>query len=226
MRSRTRASASRRTRRASRPAWWPPCSRWPTTGSTRRSSTKYGLEDGAVDVSDDGGRDQVEPLTTRASRRDRAGRPSASRRTNPAGLAAGRVRPSRPSLLGGCGQSSYNYRWDLFFDSVLRPDSLILTGLWLTVSIAVISQVIGVVLGIVGAMGRISRIAPVRVLRRFYVWFFRGTPLLVQITLIYFGLSVTRHLYRGPDINTSAVRGLRRRPGRDLRALASTRAPT
>lgn len=95
-------------------------------------------------------------------------------------------------LLGGCGQSSYNYRWNLFFDSIFRPDSLILTGLWLTVSIAVISQVIGVALGIVGAMGRISRIAPVRILASLYVWFFRGTPLLVQITLIYFGLSVTR----------------------------------
>jgi polar amino acid transport system permease protein len=32
----------------------------------------------------------------------------------------------------------------------------------------------------------------VRFLASFYVWFFRGTPLLVQITLIYFGLSVTR----------------------------------
>jgi polar amino acid transport system permease protein len=96
------------------------------------------------------------------------------------------------ALLAGCGTSSYNYRWNLFFDSVFRPDALILTGLWLTLSIAVVSQVIGVALGIVGAMGRISRIAPVRFLASFYVWFFRGTPLLVQITLIYFGLSVTR----------------------------------
>jgi polar amino acid transport system permease protein len=96
------------------------------------------------------------------------------------------------TLLAGCGQSSYNYRWNLFFDSIFRPDGLILSGLWLTLSIAVVSQVIGVTLGIIGAMGRISRIAPVRFLATFYVWFFRGTPLLVQITLIYFGLAVTR----------------------------------
>jgi polar amino acid transport system permease protein len=95
-------------------------------------------------------------------------------------------------LLVSCGQSSYQYRWNLFFDSIFRPDGLILAGLWLTLSIAVVSQVIGVALGILGAMGRISRVAPVRFLASFYVWFFRGTPLLVQITLIYFGLSVTR----------------------------------
>jgi polar amino acid transport system permease protein len=48
-----------------------------------------------------------------------------------------------------------------------------------------------VVLGIVGAMGRISRITPMRFLATFYVWLFRGTPLLVQITLIFYGLGVT-----------------------------------
>jgi polar amino acid transport system permease protein len=42
-----------------------------------------------------------------------------------------------------------------------------------------------------GALGRLSAILPVRWLANFYVWFFRGTPLLVQIALIYFGLGVT-----------------------------------
>ena len=95
-------------------------------------------------------------------------------------------------LLGGCeAAGSYQYRWNLFFDSLLRPSPQILAGLGLTLGIAIISQLLGVILGVFGALGRLSRLSPVRLLSGFYVWFFRGTPLLVQIALIYFGLGVT-----------------------------------
>ena len=103
-------------------------------------------------------------------------------------------------LVGGCGQSSYQYNWNILVDSVVRPDRLILSGLWLTLSISVISQTIGVVLGVLGGLGKMSRIAPLRWLANLYVWFFRGTPLLVQITFIYFGLGVTR-IYQWPEIH-------------------------
>jgi polar amino acid transport system permease protein len=101
--------------------------------------------------------------------------------------------------LSACSGGSYQYRWGLFFDSILRPDGLILSGLWLTLSIAVTSQVIGVVLGVLGALGKQARRRPIRWLANFYVWFFRGTPLLVQISLLFFGLSVTK-VYTWPDI--------------------------
>ena len=39
---------------------------------------------------------------------------------------------------------------------------------------------------------------PLRCIAGVYVWIFRGTPLLVQIALIYFGLGVTR-IYSWPD---------------------------
>jgi polar amino acid transport system permease protein len=116
-------------------------------------------------------------------------------------------------LLASCSQaapSSYQYRWEIFFNSIFQPDALILNGLWLTLSISVVSQLIGVVLGVFGAVGRLSRVRPFRWLANFYVWFFRGTPLLVQITFIYFGLGVT-HIYGwprldlGPLIITSGV---------------------
>lgn len=95
-------------------------------------------------------------------------------------------------LLAGCEQAgSYQYRWNLFFDSIFHPSGQILGGLALTVGIAVVSQLIGVILGVFGALGRMSTILPVRWIANFYVWFFRGTPLLVQIALIYFGLGVT-----------------------------------
>ncbi len=103
-------------------------------------------------------------------------------------------------VLAGCVGGSYPYRWGFFFDSILRPDGFILSGLWLTVSISISSQLIGVVLGVFGALGKQAKRRPIRWLANFYVWFFRGTPLLVQISLLFFGLSVTK-IYTWPDIN-------------------------
>jgi polar amino acid transport system permease protein len=106
-------------------------------------------------------------------------------------------------LVSGCSSTalptSYHFDWGLFFRSIFQPDSLILSGLWLTVSIAVISQVIGVILGIFGALGRMARFLPFRLIANIYIWFFRGTPLLVQMMILYFGLLVTR-IYPWPSI--------------------------
>jgi len=94
----------------------------------------------------------------------------------------------------------YQYRWDVFFDSLFAPDPRIIRGIWLTVSIAVTSQIIGVVLGVFGALGRISRIGPFRWLANVYVWVFRGTPLLVQLMVLYYGLLNTNVL-RWEDVS-------------------------
>lgn len=101
-------------------------------------------------------------------------------------------------LVAGCQPSTYQYRWDFFFDSIFRPDGLIIRGLSLTVFIAVVSQAIGVLLGVFGALGKMTRVPYLRAVSEFYIWFFRGTPLLVQISLIYFGLGVTG-IYGWPD---------------------------
>jgi polar amino acid transport system permease protein len=101
-------------------------------------------------------------------------------------------------VVAGCQPSTYQYRWDFFFDSIFRPDSLIIRGIGLTVFIAVIAQTIGVVLGIFAALGKMAKSRVFRVPAGLYVWFFRGTPLLVQISLIYYGLGVTG-IYRWPD---------------------------
>jgi polar amino acid transport system permease protein len=102
-------------------------------------------------------------------------------------------------VAAGCQATSYQYRWNFFFDSILRPDNLILSGLWLTLSISITAQIIGVVLGVFGALGKMTRVRPLRWLANVYVWFFRGTPLLVQISILFYGLSVTR-IWTWPDI--------------------------
>lgn len=91
------------------------------------------------------------------------------------------------------------FDWSAFETAVLRPDSLILNGLWLTVTISITSQFIGVVLGIFGALGRISKVLPLRLLANLYIWIFRGTPLLVQLVFFYFGLGAV-HVYGWPDL--------------------------
>jgi polar amino acid transport system permease protein len=63
----------------------------------------------------------------------------------------------------------------LFSDIILR-------GVWMTIKLTILSMAIGIVLGIVAAVMRLSENPVVRSAAWLYVWFFRGTPLLVQIT--------------------------------------------
>ncbi len=103
-------------------------------------------------------------------------------------------------VAAGCGgKGSYQYRWEYFFQSIFQPDSFILSGLWLTVSIAVTAQIVGVILGVFGALGKMSKIRGIRWFANVYVWFFRGTPLLVQISFLFFGLSVAK-IWTWPDL--------------------------
>jgi len=114
-------------------------------------------------------------------------------------LAAGVVAVLAVAGCQSSGQASgYQYRWDFFFNSIFRPDPLILRGLALTIYIAVISQTLGVVLGVFGAIGKMSKRRITRIPASIYVWIFRGTPLLVQIAIIFYGLGVTK-LYLWPD---------------------------
>jgi polar amino acid transport system permease protein len=104
--------------------------------------------------------------------------------------------------VAGCagGRSGYQYDWSIFFRSIFQPSGLILNGVWLTLVISVVSQIIGVILGVFGALGRMSRRRLPRIVASLYVWFFRGTPLLVQISFIFYGLGVAG-VYRWPPID-------------------------
>jgi polar amino acid transport system permease protein len=64
-----------------------------------------------------------------------------------------------------------------------------------TIVLSLAAQAVGLVLGLVFAVGRMSRNAPARVVSAFYIWFFRGTPVLVQLFFWFNGVpSVFRNL--------------------------------
>ncbi len=77
-----------------------------------------------------------------------------------------------------------------FFDISLAIHSLpfILTGLRYTVLIALASMAIGMVLGLVVALARMSKRPVLTVPARIYISFMRGTPVLVVLFVLYFGL--------------------------------------
>ena len=76
------------------------------------------------------------------------------------------------------------------FDLVVTSFPLLLLGAGVTIKITVMSVALGVLIGLFVGIARICRVKPLRFLAAVYVDFFRGTPLLVQIFLVYFALPV------------------------------------
>ena len=64
----------------------------------------------------------------------------------------------------------------------------LLIGTWATIRICLVAIVLGTMVGVVIGLGSLSIVRPVRLLTRAYIDFIRGTPLLIQLLLIYFVL--------------------------------------
>jgi polar amino acid transport system permease protein len=80
--------------------------------------------------------------------------------------------------------------WHVVWQRIFHPDHVFFRALYTTVYITVVSQVMGVLLGLVAALMRTSKVWPLRFLSGLYVLIFRGTPLLVQIFFIYYGVNL------------------------------------
>ncbi|MEN0136764.1 MAG: ABC transporter permease subunit, partial [Rhodococcus sp. (in: high G+C Gram-positive bacteria)] len=73
---------------------------------------------------------------------------------------------------------------------------LILDNLWpmlkatitMTIPLTIISFTIGLAIALLVALARISSIRPLSMLARFYVSIIRGTPLLVQLFIVFYAL--------------------------------------
>jgi polar amino acid transport system permease protein len=100
------------------------------------------------------------------------------------------------SMLIAAGGTTFDTSF--FTHALFHPSTAFLQGLWRTIYISVIAQALGVVAGLFIALARRSRLAPLRWLGGFYIWLMRGTPLLVQLVLVYNGLAATG-IYRFSD---------------------------
>ncbi len=76
------------------------------------------------------------------------------------------------------------------FDLVTRSFPLLLLGAGVTIQITALSVGFGLVIGVFMGMARLSKMWLIRSFAAVYVDFIRGTPLLVQIFLIYFALPI------------------------------------
>lgn len=71
---------------------------------------------------------------------------------------------------------------------IVQSAPFLLKGCLYTIILAISSMALGLLLGFGLAMMRLSAVAPLRWIAAVYVSAFRGTPLLVQLFLIYYGL--------------------------------------
>ncbi len=79
-----------------------------------------------------------------------------------------------------------NWSWEHFFRYLFSPYLMegVVTTLWL----AVVAMILGCTLGGILAFMRMSKSRIVRGIAGTYIWLWRGTPLLVQMIIIYTGL--------------------------------------
>lgn len=77
------------------------------------------------------------------------------------------------------------------FHDAIKNGTFLLSGLGLTLKITLFSLIGAVVMGLVTALLRISRIPGIAHLARLYVDFFRCTPALVQLVWLYYALPIS-----------------------------------
>ena len=72
-------------------------------------------------------------------------------------------------------------------DLMLRVYPFFLEAAWITILLSVLTALLGLTFGALGAAARLSRFASLRLLGATYVSIFRGTPALIQLFILYFG---------------------------------------
>ena len=76
--------------------------------------------------------------------------------------------------------------WELFLESFPK---ILIHGLTVTIPLTVIAFSLAMVIAVITALVQFANVKVLRQLARFYIWIFRGTPLLVQLFVVFFGLS-------------------------------------
>ena len=77
---------------------------------------------------------------------------------------------------------------DMVLDTAVKYNDIFLSGVKITIIISLLSCFFGLLLGIILAFMKISGIKVLQWISTAYVEVIRGTPVLVQISLVFFGL--------------------------------------
>lgn len=85
-------------------------------------------------------------------------------------------------------QQEQKPRYKVFIEDCLRFLPQLLKGAVMTITLVVCIILISPIGGLLIALGRISTFKPVSGICWFFIWLFRGTPLLLQLFFIYYGL--------------------------------------
>ncbi len=75
--------------------------------------------------------------------------------------------------------------WEILVDSFTK---ILIPGIRVTIPLTVLSFSFAMVIAIVVAMIQFAQIRVLKQICRFYIWVIRGTPLLVQLYVIFYGL--------------------------------------
>jgi polar amino acid transport system permease protein len=78
------------------------------------------------------------------------------------------------------GEWQFIYYFEKYYD-------LFIPAAWMTVKVTVFGILIGILLGLVFSLMRISKVFLLNLPARAYIWVIRGTPLLLQLWIIYYG---------------------------------------
>ncbi|WP_419882483.1 amino acid ABC transporter permease [Peribacillus sp. B-H-3] len=76
-----------------------------------------------------------------------------------------------------------------FFDTLFGSTNVFVDAMLLTLELTVVSVLIGIVIGLFFALLKISNIKILEYISNAYIYLIRGTPLIVQIFILYFGIS-------------------------------------
>lgn len=86
------------------------------------------------------------------------------------------------------------------FSTLTEYGPLLLEGAWLTIELSGLALLIGALLAMPMAVARSSRNTFLAVPARVYISFFRGTPILAQLFLVYYGAGQYRHELQAVDL--------------------------
>lgn len=70
---------------------------------------------------------------------------------------------------------------------MLKVYPFFLKAAWVTIQLSVLTTILGLICGSLGAAARLSRLRILRIIGAAYVGFIRGTPALIQLFILYFG---------------------------------------